>query len=340
MPFQPNSKSYKSRKLRPLASLVILLLWFAALALVALNRQPILDWYKLRNYSAPASIAGLADQDTMTDYARKVFYVNQPQIQSKQDFSASCLKDRQGQEQTIVLGCYQGNQSGIFLLTVSDTRLNGVQQVTAAHEMLHAAYDRLSATERKRVNGLLEDYYKNLLKDSRINQTIEAYKVSEPNDVVNEMHSIFATEVASMPPELENYYKQYFSNRSQVVRYANQYQAVFTSRQTTLKQYEAQLAAIKLRITSQETDLKTRLSEIESRQAQLQSQRNSGDTAGYNSGVAAYNAQVDAYNAEVEQVKTLINQYNRVVALYNSLAQEQGILLNELDANAPAAIDQ
>ena len=140
-----------------------------------------------------------------------------------------------------MLGCYHSGQSGIFVLDVTDSRLDGVEQVTAAHEMLHAAYDRLSRSERSKVDAMLEDYYKNDLKDQRIVETINAYKKSEPKDVVNEMHSIFATEIASLPAPLEKYYQRYFTDRGQIVANAERYKSEFTSRQEAIVGYDAQL---------------------------------------------------------------------------------------------------
>ncbi len=43
------------------------------------------------------------------------------------------------------------------------------------------------------------------------------------------MHSVLGTEVANLPPALENYYKQYFTNRQAIVNYANQYEGVIYS---------------------------------------------------------------------------------------------------------------
>ncbi len=124
-----------------LQSLVIVLVFVAALAAILYNKQGLQDYYNLHNYQPPARMSEIATQDTFTDYGRKVFYVNYPSLSDKAVFAQPCPSSTR--EQTIILGCYHGPQAGIFLLNVTDPRLNGVQQVTAAHEMLHAAYDRL-----------------------------------------------------------------------------------------------------------------------------------------------------------------------------------------------------
>lgn len=322
----PNKKLHPKRN-RRLANLLVLAIWFSALSVIAANRQDIVDWWRLRNYQAPPVIAQLAAQDTMTDYGRKIFYVNRPAITDKPSFGNVCPNDS---EQSIVLGCYRSGQAGIYLLDVTDPRLDGVEQVTAAHEMLHGAYERLNSNDRKRIDAMLTDYFNNELKDERIRTTIESYKKTEPNDLVNEMHSIFATEIAKLPAELEEYYSRYFTNRAQVAAFGAQYQAEFTSRRSMIAKYDAQLAVLKQRIDALQEDLKAQSNTIDSSQATLVAQRNSGDIDAYNAGVPVFNRLVDTYNVDVRQVQALTNQYNEIVVARNAVALEEDQLVKDL----------
>lgn len=319
--------------------LVILLILLTLLAVGWTKHNAIYDWLRLRNYSASSQVMQLATDTTMTAKSSHLFYVNHPALQSSSDFNASCPNN--GGEKTIILGCYRGHETGIYLFTVSDPELEGVMQVTAAHEALHAVYDRLSTKERGYVNGLLEDYYHNDLHDQRILDTIEAYKKSEPNDVVNEMHSVFGTEVPNLPPALETYYRQFFSDRSKIVSYSQKYQAAFSRRKAQadsllqqIKSLEQQLTTLKSQIDSQETALRAK------RQA-LESQRSSVNNA------QAFNAQVDDYNNLVAQYQGLINTYNQLVAQHNQLrdqyqaiAVEETQLFKELDSRSSTVTNQ
>lgn len=309
-------------------AVVVLLLLLAVLGGMVFERQNFLDWWHLRNYQAPAAVAQLASADTMTSYARKVFYVNEPQLEAKSNFT-QCSANK---EQTIVLGCYHGGQSGIYVLSVDDPRLTGVEQVTSAHEMLHAAYDRLSARERQKVNAMLQDYYDHDLHDQRVIDTIALYKKSEPKDVVNEMHSIFGTEVASLPAPLEQYYAQYFTNRGAITTFAAQYQGEFTSRQAAIKNADDQLASLKAQIDSTEADLRSRQAALSALGKQLDASRAAGDIAAYNAGVPVYNRQVAAYNGEVDTVKSLIARYNDLVGQRNAIAAETQQLTDEISS--------
>lgn len=314
-----------------IASLIFMVILLGGLGSAYFYRQQILDWYVLRNYHAPAVVKQLADQDTMTPSARKIFYVNHPSLDKKDSFTQNCPDTKR--EQTIVLGCYHGNQAGIFLLEVSDPRLNGVEQVTAAHEMLHAAYDRMSSSEKSKINSMLLDFYNHGLTDERIKKTIDAYRKVEPKDVVNEMHSIFGTEVATLPANLEEHYKQYFSSRAAVATLSASYQAEFTSRQSAVADYDAQLPLLKAKIDADKADLQAKQGEISAKRANLEQLRSSNNISAYNAGVPVYNDLVDSYNNEIQDVKNLITEYNDMVAKRNATALQQNQLVEELKGN-------
>jgi hypothetical protein len=295
---------------------------------VYLNAQALTDWAQLRGYTPPIAVKTLADQDTMTTYARHVFYVNHPDLENN---AAQFRTDCSESEQTIVLGCYRPNQRGIFVYNVQDKRLAGVQQVTAAHEMLHAAYDRLSSKDKKNIDSQLMDYYNHDLKDQRIIDTINAYKQTEPNDLVNEMHSIFGTEIADLPTPLQTYYAKYFANRQAITTYASAYENEFTTREQQVKADDAKLAELKVQIQTQEDSLQSQSAKIDSDRSRLDSERASGDISSYNAGVAPFNREVQAYNSGVQRLHRDISTYNQLVVERNAIAQELTSLASAID---------
>ena len=307
---------------------IVLALLVAGNATVWVERQQIADWWKLRNYTAPADVASLATDTTMTDYARHLFYVNHPMLEGKQAFNDHCADKS---EETAVLGCYHGNRRGIYLYAVTDSRLDGVRQVTAAHEMLHQAYDRLSTKERKRVDKMLEDFYNSGLTEQDVKTKIESYK-KQGADTVNEMHSIFGSEVRNLPPELETYYKQYFTDRLKIVSYSESYQAEFTRRKELVTQYDTQLADLKTKINDNKSDLSSKLKDLKSREKEINQDVSDQNQAKYNADVQTYNALVEAYNAELAQTRSLIEQYNNIVNQRNDIAVQEQQLQEALDS--------
>lgn len=309
-------------------------LWLLITLVVAVGlyakHQAVYDWWLLRNYQAPANVVALADVTTMTDQARHDFYVNHPSVEDKAAFNSHCPNN--GGEQTIILGCYIPPQRGIYIYGVSDPQLKGVEEVTAAHEMLHSAYDRLSTRDRNHINSLLQDFYDHDLHDKRVLDTIASYKKTEPNDLQNEMHSIFGTEVATLPPALEAYYQQYFTNRAAVVGFAARYQQAFTSRQALINTYDEQLKTLKVEIDTSQATLDQQATNLDNRRRQL-SQMSTSDPNGYNAQVDNFNAQIASYNALIASTKAKISRYNDLVAKRNAVAVEAQNLSQELNSH-------
>lgn len=312
--------------LRKLSKSILIVALLISPLIAWTQRYNIYDWWRLRNYNPPARVVQLADATTMNDYGRKLFYVHRPELEDKKLFNYHC----QGGEQTIILGCFISNK-GIYLFDVQDPRLQGVHEVTAAHEMLHAAYDRLGAAEKRRVNDMLENFFESL-QDERIKATIEAYRSRDPSVVANELHSILATEVRNLNPELETYYKKYFWDRIRVVSLSEQYEQAFTDLKNRVAMYDAQLVALKQRIEKLESDLETTGNGLTTQRAQLDAFLAANQIERYNAGVADFNRQVRTYNNQVATARNLINEYNKIVAERNAVAYEEQKLVEALDS--------
>lgn len=289
------------------------------------QRQNIIDWWRLRSYQPPDRIVALAEATTMTDYGRKLFYVNHPELNDKTTFSGHCKIT----EETIVLGCYIQNK-GIFLYDVQDQRLKGVHEVTAAHEMLHAAYERLSSKEKQRLDKLSGDFFATVT-DARVKETVDSYRARDPSVVPNELHSIIATEVRDIPSELEIYYQKYFTNRRSIVEFSERYEQAFTDLKNRVADYDAKLASLKTRIDANETTLRQLRDEIETDRARLDAMLASNDVAGYNAAVPGFNQKVRRYNSLLNETRNLISEYNRLVEERNQLAAQQQELIEAID---------
>lgn len=311
--------------------LLSVLITIPLLVLVALalgNLQKIEDWWRLRGYQPPATVAQLASQDTMNSYTRHLFYLNKPQLLgSVSSFRIDCPENKN----TIVLGCYHPDQNGIYIYNVSDPALAGVQQVTAAHEVLHSIYARLSDKDRKSLNSQLQNFYKHGLTNQRVLAEVKIYQQTEPADVMDEMSCTFGTELPNLPDGLEAYYKKYFTNRAAIVAYEQQYESEFTSRQDTIKSDDQQLAAQKAQITSQEAALNFQLTQIKSDRARLDSLLAAGQTAAYNAAVPGFNNEIITYNNGVDSLQSTIAAYNQLVAVRNQVAGQLTTLDSAID---------
>lgn len=308
-----------------LSVLLSIALFFAGL-LIIFNLQSIYDWYRLRGYDPPAEITALADATTMSPYGEKLFYVNRPALKGKTTFRESCTTN----EASIVLGCYVSNR-GIYIYDVEDPRLKGIEEVTAAHEMLHVGYERLSSDERARVDRLTDQAFKEL-DNERIKQTVEQYRADDPSVVPNELHSILGTEVRDLPAELEAHYRQFFEDRSKVVTLAERYERVFTERERQIAEYDRKLASLESDINSTRQQIDALNEDLQRQRAQLDTYYASNNISTYNAGVGSYNAAVREYNALIEAAQADIRQFNDMVKARNKIALEERDLYQALDS--------
>ncbi len=290
------------------------------------QRQQIYDWYRLRGYNPSAEIVALAELTTMNSEGRRLFYINQPDIQDKEEFSQNCTIA----EESIILGCYVSN-SGIYIYDVKDERLSGIEEVTAAHEMLHAAYDRLSDKERNKIDSLTSEELTKI-SNERLLKTIESYRKRDPSVIPNELHSILATEVKDLSPELEEYYSRYFERRLTIVELSEKYESNFTELEDRADKYKQQLDSLKQEIDKLNQELTAEAEELSDDYDSLQSSRNSSSADVFNENARLYNLRVNEYNYQVTIVTKKIDSYNSILSDYNSIITQENELYNAIDS--------
>jgi hypothetical protein len=312
---------------RSLSAVLRLLVGVGILGVLAAaywQRQSLYDWWRLRDYEPAAEIVALADNAAMNAYGRKLFYVHKPELNSRKDFNQNCS----GYEQTIVLGCYITHRN-IYIFDVTDTRLEGIEEVTAAHEMLHAAYDRLSQAERTRVDGLTTSYFAQIA-DSRLKSVVKSYEDRNASVVPNELHSILATEVRALPAELEHYYAKYFTNRKAVVDYSEQYEAVFTQQQQHIESLAQRIDQLNTELKSERFAIEQLENVLSADAERLEQLKREGDIAAYNTGVPEYNQKVGHYQYRIKTYNTNVQLLNSLVEEHNQLAVEQKQLIDAI----------
>lgn len=191
-------------------------------AWLLLNFQFAIDQFRVWRFEPSSHVAALSQRAALSPTGQFYFYASSPRLSDRQEFNTQCQKRDSG---SVVLGCYTGQF--IYVFDVKDPRLDGIQEVTAAHEMLHAAYDRIGDGERSRLRQLLIDQVE-ALQDKALMERLDIYKNASDDERINEYHSILATEVKTLSPQLEAHYKKYFKDRAVVIALYQQYASVFS----------------------------------------------------------------------------------------------------------------
>lgn len=308
-----------------LSSLAVLIaLLFSATA----YRQQIKDFAVVKSSELPPQSQALLNDLSLTPHAEFIFKASRPEIQAAEEFNRSCSSV--AREHSIVLGCY--TKQRFFVFDVKDERLAGVKEVTAAHELLHAVYERMSQKDKDTLEPILISTAESIA-DERFRATINEYRNSEPDQLANEYHSILATEIEVLPTTLEQHFSKFFKDRKKIVAYAKQYESAFSSLDQQIKDYDASLKNLREQKNRLETQLNIQQSTIESEQQRLSRLRAEGQIAAYNNAVPGYNAKIESYNNDVARLKQIVSDYNELVEKRNALATTQNNLVKQLDSN-------
>lgn len=211
--------------------------------LIALQFEPSAD---IERYVREAGLSELGELYLMTSL---------PEVVPSYEFERYCSRSEPG---IGVLGCYTLRDQRIYLYDVTDPRLTSMEPVVAAHEMLHAAWDRLSATEQERLGVLLEQAFGALPDDHELRTRIESYESTDPSSRIPELYAIIGTEISTLPAELEEHYSLYFANRQLSVALAEAFYLVFDTlvaeRDELVQNLESRVAEIEgLKYTYEES---------------------------------------------------------------------------------------
>ncbi len=305
------------------ASVVVLVVCIAAAAIMFFNRQFIVDQLSVWQYQPSNDLALLAQRATMSDSGKFYFYTSHPSIEGAEKFNQECTKQ---EENTAILGCY--NSQKIFIYNVTDTKLDGIKEVTAAHEMLHAAYSRLSSDEKSKLGALLEDEYEKLKNNAEFSERMAFYARTEPGERANELHSIIGTEVTAISPKLEEYYKKYFSNRSSLVALHDKYASVFLALQKRNDELATQLETLRIKIDAEVPQYNTGVNQLNNDISAFNTKASSG---GFNS-QAQFQAERNTLLSRARQLESARGSINADVTWYNQLRDELLAIASQSEA--------
>lgn len=288
-----------------------------------------MDQITVWSYTPSAAVTSVADRVGFTDKGTFFFHATRPEVATADAFNRDCPRQ---EPSSPILGCYTAGR--IFIYDITNQRLNGIEEVTAAHEMLHAAWERLSEGEKSRLTTLLKaEYTKHAT--GELADRIAYYERNEPGQVVNELHSILPTEVKDLSPELETYYKQYFQDRQKVVSLHDQYNTVFKQLNARASELYTTLTALSRSVEIASAAYEKQANDLSSAIAQFNARADRGDFSSqqqFSTERAALVAQSNAVQASRNSINADIDRYNSTYSEYQQVAKELDTLSKSLDS--------
>lgn len=325
----------QSKKRSHIKGLLIALLCLVVAVVLFWNRQYIVDQIAVWQYQPSEEIASLVDRSGMDGAGEFYFYASHPRLQEAAEFNQTCERK---EEATAILGCYNGQY--IYIYNVTDAQLDGIREVTAAHEMLHAAYARLSDGEKQRVNSLIETEFEKLQSNKELAERLAFYDRTEPGERYNELHSIIGTEVAELEPALEAYYDRYFNDRSKTVKLYEQYAGIFQELQWRSEQLSQQLTTLGDEIERESAAYNTAVSQFNIAVEDFNRRADNGEfssQAAFDTERTALLARGEVLEAQRQSINAKVTQYEELRAELLGIAGESEALNRSLDSSlAPA----
>ena len=293
--------------------------WFGlALALVVvatvvLNRQWIDDYMRGFGYEPEGEMGRIMKDLELTGRGEFLFRAARPELSLQDEFNAVCRSVLD--EEIAVLGCYTGDN--IYVYNIDSAELDGIRELTTAHELLHAMWARMSESER----SALSDVLKQTLEKNRnvLGEELEIYDAEQRQE---ELFVRAGTEVADLPVELEKVYGGIFSDQDMIVSFYNKYIGVFRAMEAEMNELESQMQGIQTQIDSLSVEYEQR---VDALNVEIDSFNSCAETAGcFESDGEFYARRAVLMNEQTVlegmygQINGLIDQYNGLVEKYNA----------------------
>lgn len=322
-----------AKKRSPIAAVIsgiVSIIILAAAGWLLLNRQYAIDQVTIWGYTPSSNISAINERVNFTDEGRFYFFATQPEVAGDEQFNLDCPRQEVGNP---ILGCYSNKR--IFIYDITNPKLDGMEEVTAAHEMLHAVWERMDSNEQSKIGALLRLEYQKYADNKDLTERMDYYQRTEPGQFENELHSILATEQANLSPELEKYYSQFFSDRQVVVGLHAKYDTVFKNlkiQSDTLYTELTQLGLdVEARTSAYNANIAQLSRDIESFNARANSSSFSSASQ-FNNERAALLVRSNQVDSERELISADIDAYNVKYAKYQEIASQIEVLNKSIDS--------
>lgn len=318
------NKTYR-RPFWQTAGLVLILAAVAA-GVIALRTPAVQDVIAGLGYEPETGMAVIRDELELTGQGRRIFMATRPSLEDKESFNTHCTTSN---GEVSLLGCYTGGR--IYVYEVADEKLEMANKVTTAHEVLHAAWERLTERERVEVTDLLNDLYRE--KQAWFDEELEAYSESER---IEEMWTRAGTKLRDLPTELEEYYGRYFQNREKIVQYYEDYEAPFLELKLDLEQLATEIERVRREI---EVERVAYLKAVAALDARIERFNACADQAGCFTSESVFEQQrngllseKEALDVERESLNAKITKNNERIENYRTQQMALGELNDAMDS--------
>lgn len=264
-------------------------------------------------WGAFGDVGNIASEAGVDFTGKYYLYTSNPQLTTMDNVANACQNDK---DTVLSLGC-NVSVNGVHTIYVSDVNepsLQGIEEYSMVHEMLHTVFAKLSTTEKKQIVDELKAQYPKIeaSSDSMIKAAIKPYIGLPEEDFYDELHSIAPIYEFSLSDKLENYYKCYLTDRN-IIR------SHYRASEGIVDQAEQDLDSWKTAIDKYDKWVENNMPVIEKQANDLQYLAYNGNYYAYNRLVPIYNKNIDLYNSVYATYEKNYNGYSEAYKKYVSI---------------------
>lgn len=320
--------SRQARKIWQVVGWAVLFLLAVGVVVAILNRAWLVDWLNGLRYAPEGEMAEIETDLALTDGGEFLFKATQPVLLGAEEFNQNCREDV---SEVAVLGCY--NDGKIYVYDITAAELDGIREVTTAHELLHAVWARMNKEQRAEISEMLSAVLAE--NEEILAEEIEAY------DAVAQQEEIYVragTEVRELPAALEEHFAEVFADRGQVVGFYEDYIGVFREIAARAEQLEQEITSLKAKIAAGVATFEARATELESKVTEFNA---CAATAGCFSNQSEFlrqreellgeqweltemsreiSGQIDDYNARIDEYNQNATRSQKLQEMVNSMS--------------------
>lgn len=320
----------RSNSRQKITSFIISGLILVTALLVFFNRQAIQDQITVWSYTPSTETQQLAARTGLTGRGEHLFYASKASVADQAAFNEHCPRK---ESKSPIVGCFTANHV-IYVYNITDERLNGIQEVTAAHELLHAVWVRMSEPQQQELKKDLEAAVSTVQSES-LKERLAYYQRTEPDLYLSELHSIVGTEITQVSESLEQYYRQYF-DRNKVLAFYAQYSSAFDTAVQQSKNLSMELEALSESISERQAVYEKTVAQLSSDITTFNEKaaREGGFTSmqEFNTERNALDVRVRSVRSEADSINAQVTTYNEKYELYRQVAEQIQQLNTSLDS--------
>ena len=278
-------------------------------AFLVINFGVIKDILVGMRYQPSEAMSEIREKMNLTGKGMRIFNASLPELKDKDEFNKIC---RGEESENAVLGCYRGDK--VYVYNVTSDELPGVREVTAAHELLHAVYDRMNMEEKRDLSAILGTVYNENLEI--LGEEIGLYEDDKKEE---ELFVRIGTEIKALPEVLEKKYGEIFENQDEIVDFYQGYISVFREIENKLKELLLKVENLEAEITKKTEQYETEVGVLNDDVKKFNDCAKTPDC--FTSSWVFNNKRRELVSRQ-ENLTVLYDKINGLISEYNTLAAE------------------